>query len=100
MSKKTSTTVESVISTSTGGEIPVTFTGTYNPGEPEVRYCADGSGHPGSPAGFEDIEATFMTAEAVNEALADGRAVFPDNTLDMTLAELKEAEAALFSALE
>lgn len=28
----------------------------YNPGEPEVRYYADGSGYPGSPAEVDCIE--------------------------------------------
>ncbi len=28
---------------------------SYNPGEPEVRYYADGSGYPGSPPEFDCI---------------------------------------------
>jgi hypothetical protein len=36
-----------------GEEIPVEVEFSYDPGEPEVRYYANGDGHPGSPESAE-----------------------------------------------
>jgi hypothetical protein len=37
-------------------ELEVIVVGSYIPGEPEVRYDSDGSGHPGCAPGFDLVE--------------------------------------------
>lgn len=60
--------------------IQLEIEGTYNPGEPEVRYYRDGSGHPGSPAYFDDIIST----------------THPD--IELTEEEMEDAQECLFDA--
>lgn len=44
--------------------------GDYDPGEKEVRYYSDMSGHPGTPSSFEAIE-IYLGEEPILEFLID-----------------------------
>jgi len=56
-------------------EFTVSVEWSYNPGEPEVRYYADGSGYPGSPPEFDCIN--FIRCEEC-EYPVDGPGYYED----------------------
>jgi hypothetical protein len=44
-------------------EVPLTVSGTYYEGDPQVMYDSNGEGYPGSPAEFEIIKITVSDSD-------------------------------------
>lgn len=59
--------------------------GTYVPGEDEVTYYSDMSGHPGSPSYFE-VEAIFAGDLDISELLFD----YIDDIAELALENIEE----------